>query len=662
MIERKVDKILTTLVILLFVSTSLAGSWKDTNQSTSEKVSKFKIGKLSEQFATARMETHEGRFSGTFQPTVVIDSPEDETTLYTRDVTIHGFAYASSPECKLTYWEWTWEWATGSTGNSSYISPPADMVEFWIDIHGLWLGANVITVTFYDACGFQGSDQITIYYEDIFSPTVVITYPEDGSEFDEPYITVQGHATDVEEHYGYGIGIVELSWHHTWEGGEEGDRQTFEAPVIEVTFSIPITLRPGENTIEVTAVDLAGNEGYDSVTVFYSTPDTEPPVVVKKYPPDGATFTKPNITAWGYVTDNIGIVSFGYTHEWEGGGTGSSWPLEEPTTNYSFEIPLTLREGWNRIRIEAWDAAGNYGYDEENVYYGRDTTPPVIEKTKPTGGIYIGDRLVIPFPIPVIIGSITIEVNVLDNESGVKKVEFYIDGQLQAGDATEPYRWKWGGTYLGLHTIRVVAYDNAGNYGIHEEKVIIMNLRGEATRIPQPVITSPVEKGAIGGMCRINVTEANNATDISYCRFNYFDGEEWVEIDTDYGYVVDAAIYRGEWFAWWDTSDLATGYYKLRVEMENTDGYIGYDEIEVYVEKPPVIVVDIIDYDPETGRTVFDASKSYDPDGEITNVYWTFWTYPNVTNMSGFRVEYVYHGNYTFSCLLYTSPSPRDRG
>jgi len=142
MIERKVDKILTTLVILLFVSTSLAGSWKDTNQSTSEKMSEFKIGKLSEQFATARMETHEGRFSGTFQPTVVIDSPEDETTLYTRDVTIHGFAYASSPECKLTYWEWTWEWATGSTGNSSYISPPADMVEFWIDIHGLWLGGE----------------------------------------------------------------------------------------------------------------------------------------------------------------------------------------------------------------------------------------------------------------------------------------------------------------------------------------------------------------------------------------------------------------------------------------------------------------------------------------------------------------------------------------
>ena len=272
MIERKVDKILTTLVILLFVSTSLAGSWKDTNQSTSEKVSEFRIGKLSEQFATARMETHEGRFSGTFQPTVVIDSPEDETTLYTRDVTIHGFAYASSPECKLTYWEWTWEWATGSTGNSSYISPPADMVEFWIDIHGLWLGANVITVTFYDACGLQGSDQITIYYEDIFSPTVVITYPEDGSEFDEPHITVQGHAADVEEHYGYGIGIVELSWHHTWEGGEEGDRQTFEVPVIEVTFSIPIALRPGENTIEVTAVDLAGNIGKDDVTVYYTAP------------------------------------------------------------------------------------------------------------------------------------------------------------------------------------------------------------------------------------------------------------------------------------------------------------------------------------------------------------------------------------------------------
>ncbi|MCD6236470.1 MAG: hypothetical protein J7K13_00755 [Thermoplasmata archaeon] len=100
--------------------------------------------------------------------------------------------------------------------------------------------------------------------------------------------------------------------------------------------------------------------------------DNEPPIVIKEYPIDGETFTEPDITAWGYITDNVGVVSFGYVHEWEGGGTGSSWSLEEPTTNYSFEIPITLCEGWNRIRIEAWDAAGNYGYDEETVTYNVD--------------------------------------------------------------------------------------------------------------------------------------------------------------------------------------------------------------------------------------------------------------------------------------------------
>ncbi|MCD6473770.1 MAG: hypothetical protein J7K47_02555 [Thermoplasmata archaeon] len=424
--------------------------------------------------------------------------------------------------------------------------------------------------------------------------------------------------------------------------------------------SVTSTLRwtpSSEQVGEYIVTFLAGEDcGYYtfpfSIEIIVEICDTEPPVVVIEYPEDGATFTEPNITAWGYVTDNVGVVSFGYTHEWEGGRRGSSWPLDEPTTNYPFEIQLTLHEGWNRIKVYATDATGNNGSDEETIYYVVDTTPPVIEKIKPINGIYVNDRQIMPFIFPVVIGGITVEVNVIDNESGVKKVDFYIDDNIKAGDTVEPYAWKWGGTYFGLHTIKIVAYDNAGNYGEHEEKVFIINWKGETTKIPRPVITSPIDKQAVGGMVRINVTEEENATDISYCRFSYFDGEKWIEIDTDYGYVVDAAIYRGGWFVWWDTSDLSTGYYKIRAEMENSEGYIGYDEIELYVERSPVIVVDIVEYDPETGRTVFDASGSYDPDGEITNVYWTFWTYPNVTNISGFRVEYVYPGNYTFSVKL----------
>ena len=145
--------------------------------------------------------------SSSYQPIVVITSPPDGTVVHERVVVVEGYAQASTPECKLTYWCWTWEWATGSVTNCSYITPPADYVEFRIVISGLWLGANVITVTFHDACGMIGSDQITIYYEDIYKPVVKITYPPDGSVFHDPLINVEGYADDD---YGIGLSLIHI--------------------------------------------------------------------------------------------------------------------------------------------------------------------------------------------------------------------------------------------------------------------------------------------------------------------------------------------------------------------------------------------------------------------------------------------------------------------
>jgi uncharacterized protein (DUF2141 family) len=202
--------------------------------------------------------------SGMLQPIVTIDYPPDGTTVYERNITVHGFAKAYNPECKLYYWEWIWEWEGGSVNNSSYFEP-ADAVEFWVHIYGLALGWNKVTVIFGDTCGMYGSDSVTIYYEDIDPPEVVIEYPADGSVFEEPNIVVEGYADDH-----WGSGIVKIMWTHTWEDGEESDSIYFEIPYNKVTFSIPVLLREGENTITVTAQDQAGNKGEDRVIIYTS--------------------------------------------------------------------------------------------------------------------------------------------------------------------------------------------------------------------------------------------------------------------------------------------------------------------------------------------------------------------------------------------------------
>jgi glutaredoxin len=48
------------------------------------------------------------------------------------------------------------------------------------------------------------------------------------------------------------------------------------------------------------------------------------------------------------------------------------------------------------------------------------------------------------------------------DDSGVTKVEFYIDNELVAEFDAPPYEWLWTGPSFGQHTIKVIAYDEQG--------------------------------------------------------------------------------------------------------------------------------------------------------------------------------------------------------
>ena len=87
--------------------------------------------------------------------------------------------------------------------------------------------------------------------------------------------------------------------------------------------------------------------------------------------------------------------------------------------------------------------------------YIPDETPPTVEILKPIDAIYILNQKIIPFNMPLIVGSLTIEVEATDEESGVDRVEFYIDGELKGEDNTSDYFWLWSDTEPGEHTIKV---------------------------------------------------------------------------------------------------------------------------------------------------------------------------------------------------------------
>jgi len=96
-----------------------------------------------------------------------------------------------------------------------------------------------------------------------------------------------------------------------------------------------------------------------------------------------------------------------------------------------------------------------------------DTEPPIVNITRPKG-IYLFDKEIIPLPslnFALVVGKVTIIAEANDTQSGIEKVEFYVDNSLGATITTEPYQWLWNTStgLFGKHTIYVKAFDNAGN-------------------------------------------------------------------------------------------------------------------------------------------------------------------------------------------------------
>lgn len=96
--------------------------------------------------------------------------------------------------------------------------------------------------------------------------------------------------------------------------------------------------------------------------------------------------------------------------------------------------------------------------------YCEDPTPPQLEKVTPKG-IYLFEKEIIPFPFDfaLVIGKITLSAEATDEESKVGCVEFYIDDEMKHRCIEGPYTWLWDELSFGIHTMKMIAHDNAKN-------------------------------------------------------------------------------------------------------------------------------------------------------------------------------------------------------
>lgn len=105
-------------------------------------------------------------------------------------------------------------------------------------------------------------------------------------------------------------------------------------------------------------------------------------------------------------------------------------------------------DGEKSLIAQFRNAAGGSGSAALTLLY--DVSPPVVVVTSPAEGATVG-------------GTVDVQVNATDG-SGIARVDFYLDNQLQFTDTAEPfvYRWDTTNVVIGAHFWRVVAVDKAG--------------------------------------------------------------------------------------------------------------------------------------------------------------------------------------------------------
>lgn len=121
------------------------------------------------------------------------------------------------------------------------------------------------------------------------------------------------------------------------------------------------------------------------------------------------------------------------------------------------------------VTLNISDSTGYVAKDKHIITIEKDEKSPLVSFTKPRNAFYLWNHKILSFSEaePLILGDLDIIVDARDYESGVKHVDFFIDGSLMYSDVAEPYVYRWDAkrslTFKEQHILGVLVEDYAGN-------------------------------------------------------------------------------------------------------------------------------------------------------------------------------------------------------
>ena len=148
------------------------------------------------------------------------------------------------------------------------------------------------------------------------------------------------------------------------------------------------------------------------------------------------------------------------------------------TINISKELALRFFDLYLK---NMYDGRYNEGYADSlcrnnsivtDIIWDEKLTVDVSISKPQRGYLYVFNTSFLPLFLgkTIVVGEVSVEVEV-ESLVGVDKVGFYIDDILKYEDFTSPYSWIWDEFAVGKYEIKVVAYDNQGNFATDELEV-----------------------------------------------------------------------------------------------------------------------------------------------------------------------------------------------
>ncbi|HXF05639.1 MAG TPA: Ser-Thr-rich GPI-anchored membrane family protein [Blastocatellia bacterium] len=372
---------------------------------------------------------------------------------------------------------------------------PGTTQEFlWLVPASLVASSARIRVVARDAAGNEAAGESGVFtIQDTIAPTVIITSPMKGQTVNAGgTLTIRWQSTD-------NVGVVAqdilfsadggASYPTTIASGLSGKQTSF-------FWTIPANLVTSSARIRILARDAAGNVGEEDSGTF-SIRDATPPTVFVTRPRTneivnpGTSFT----ITWD-SSDNVGVISHDILLSLNAGRNYSITiisGLSGDVRSFDWTVPGNIETNQARIRVVAYDAFGNAGFDDTGNFTIRDTLPPTVSILAPRTG-----QTVNPGTVFTIRWASSDNVRVLSHD-----IDFSTNGgQSYTSLATgisgtdQEYVWNVPLVTTTQARLRITARDAAGLVGVAETgNFTIRDALGPSVTVLQPRVGQSVSPG-----------------------------------------------------------------------------------------------------------------------------------------------------------------------